>query len=196
MFDIEFWRNFLSNTLATLVGVGIGIPIALWINRRQQKFVESMENIKTENEISVRKKKIVQLVYNELKDNKQLLLQLYETRRAVLLFEEREYEHFYQLRVEHWNALSDGGELEWIHDLELLHAMALAYGSIKVVQETGKAYSTYVLNLSIQHPDPSDWPLYTKTHEKRLYKQMYENIKLALDNVEEALIIIKQGELN
>ncbi|MGD0339934.1 MAG: hypothetical protein ABSB78_14230 [Bacteroidota bacterium] len=33
----EFWSNFLSNSFATLLGVVIGIPIALWVERVLEK---------------------------------------------------------------------------------------------------------------------------------------------------------------
>lgn len=34
-FDLAFWQNFVSNGLATLLGVIVGIPIGLWLDRRR-----------------------------------------------------------------------------------------------------------------------------------------------------------------
>ena len=36
MLTPEFWYNVLSNTIATIIGIVLGIPAALWINRRAE----------------------------------------------------------------------------------------------------------------------------------------------------------------
>ena len=99
-FDTSFWQNFVSNTLATIVGaVILGIPIALWLNKHQEKSSEKE-----------RKKKILSLLREELlinltqlsgwekNDNKRIEVNI------IGPF----------LRNESWKAFSDGGELQWI----------------------------------------------------------------------------------
>lgn len=39
-FDLPFWKDFVSNGLATLIGAVAGIPIALWLNRKVKQRVE------------------------------------------------------------------------------------------------------------------------------------------------------------
>jgi len=73
MFDIEFWKNFLSNALATFIGIILGIPVALWLNRIQQKSSEASEKRKVEMEATGRKKHVLQLIKEELITNKTLL---------------------------------------------------------------------------------------------------------------------------
>jgi len=39
-FDTTFWQSFLSNALATFLGVIIGIPVALWISQYRERKTE------------------------------------------------------------------------------------------------------------------------------------------------------------
>jgi ABC-type spermidine/putrescine transport system permease subunit I len=46
-FNLSFWQNFISSGLATLVGVIIGIPAALWIGRIQERATEKEKKKKS-----------------------------------------------------------------------------------------------------------------------------------------------------
>jgi len=69
MFDLEFWKSFVSGSLATMVGVIIGIPIALWINQIQQRAIEHSEKEKFERETNAKRRKVILLISDELKYN-------------------------------------------------------------------------------------------------------------------------------
>jgi ABC-type spermidine/putrescine transport system permease subunit I len=45
-FDFSFWQNFVSNLLATIIGVALGIPVAFWINRRVGDITEKKKERK------------------------------------------------------------------------------------------------------------------------------------------------------
>ena len=97
-FDIPFWQNFVSNALATIVGaVVLGIPIALWLNRHQEKSSEKEQ-----------KKKILRLLQEELLINFAQLTGWKLTENKLL--EVSVIGPF--LRDESWRAFSDGGELQ------------------------------------------------------------------------------------
>jgi len=192
MFDIEFWKNFLSNTLATFVGVIIGIPTALWINRIQQKSAEADKKRTLATEAKAREAKILQLIKDEMIWNKDLLNRVHESKRDVFFFERREYELSYQLKIELWSTFSDGGELQWIQDINVLHIMAQAYDTLRVVVRAENTYTTFVLNASVQYKDPGNWPQYVQLHEKRLFTRMHESVNFALENIENILSMIDQ----
>ena len=122
---MDFWSNFLSNGLATLLGVAIGIPIALWIS--------NFQNRKTEKE---KKKKILTSLLNELDDCKHELERM--DNKTVLSSEL--YLLSSRLRNELWKTYSDGGELQWIKDIHLLGQIADSYYSIRAIMELSDKY--------------------------------------------------------
>jgi hypothetical protein len=115
-FDFTFWQSFVSNLGATIIGVGLGIPVALLINRWIER--------RTEKE---RKKKILTLLrdelsYNEIEFDRMQNIDILNRESGVLSS---------ILRNELWKAYSDGGELEWIKNVDLLAKIADTYYSIR-----------------------------------------------------------------
>jgi hypothetical protein len=127
--DSQFLDNAMGNWFATVIGVMVGIPIALEINRRQQAAQEKKEREVQGQEETAHKAKILKLVGKELEYNRAALLARQpnkdgETQRKVLVN---------RLKDELWNAFSDGGELQWIKDLELLDYVSTAYYHIRTI---------------------------------------------------------------
>ncbi len=116
MFNQDFYSNFLSNLLATVIGIGFGLPIALWLDRifrsrnEKEKARESFERVK----------KILILLQSELKENQD----------SIDKFHEDVSNYYHPVRVESWNAFSDGGELQWLNDPELLAVLSSTYATI------------------------------------------------------------------
>ncbi len=124
-FEISFWQGFAGNLFATLIGVIVGIPIAFWINNQ----VET----KTEQE---KKAKILKLLSVELSSNRSLLIEWEEDRNSSS--PKKMYGAL--LSDEVWNAFSDGGELQWIKNTELLSLLATSYGEIKRIKYLYESY--------------------------------------------------------
>jgi hypothetical protein len=124
----QFRDDFISNLAATVVGLLVGIPVALELNRRQQASQEVRADEANAKEIAVRKKRILQLLRNELDIDRQLILHRKGTgsggQRGVSLP---------GLKDEVWNAFSDGGELQWLQSPDLLDSIATAYHSIRSI---------------------------------------------------------------
>jgi hypothetical protein len=124
-FDFSFWQSFLSNLLATIIGVGLGIPVALLINR----WVES----KTEKE---RKKKILSVLRVELMENFTVLRGwVNEGKKKVDVLQLTA-----TLKDESWSAFSEGGELEWIKDPYLLSELSDAFSTIRSIKLLADRY--------------------------------------------------------
>jgi hypothetical protein len=131
--------NFLGDALATVIGAIIGIPIALWLGRRQQKEQEERERQAEQRESAERKAKILRLIKRELEHNREHIIE--DEKRN-----ERKEEKGPPIRGfkdELWRAFSDGGELEWITDLDLLHSISQAYHYIRVASELEGLYLQY-----------------------------------------------------
>jgi hypothetical protein len=171
-FDIPFWQNFVSNTLATIVGVVIlGIPIALWLNKHQEKSSEKE-----------RKKKILSLLKEELFTNLTLLSGWEKNDNKQI--EVNIIGPF--LRNESWKAFSDGGELQWIKNPILLSELAQAYSYIRTLQELSDKY----INLFYIAHDEN-----TRTKAIKLLWEMIEKgITETIDMVTSALLAINKEE--
>ena len=137
-FNQDFWRDFVSNGGATLLGAIVGIPIALWISNFQGK--------REENE---RKKKILNLLFQELLTNLGTVSG-WKRRSNNFMIESLDLIVF--LKLEHWDAFSDGGELQWIKNPTLLGTIAEAYNYIRMLREL---CSKYFEALPIQKFDQS-----------------------------------------
>jgi hypothetical protein len=139
-FDISFWQDFVSNSLATFLGAIIGIPIALGLSRHQEKA--------SENE---RKQRLLPLLREELLVN---LTQLSGWNKA----KDKKAEAITIgpfLRDETWQAFSDGGELESIKNPRLISELANAYSYIRLMQQLSERY----LSLLYMTPDEKTHPI-------------------------------------
>jgi uncharacterized membrane-anchored protein YhcB (DUF1043 family) len=68
MTSSEFWLNFASNSLATILGLIIGIPIAFWIERaleKQRNKKQSLQNLEKIEDMLARA--LIQITNVELK---------------------------------------------------------------------------------------------------------------------------------
>jgi hypothetical protein len=172
--DSEFLDNSMGNWFATMTGVIVGIPIALWLSRRQQKEQEKKEQEAREREALVRKTKILRLVKTELEHNRDQLLASKEegvTQRVVFVN---------GLKDELWSAFSDGGELQWIRDLQLLYVISFAYHYIRRVIYLEKIY------MEVKHfpGPPSSYPI---TPGEDLIRGLIDFDPVVLQSIEQAL---------
>lgn len=126
LFDFLFLKSFLSEFLATVIGAGLGVGGAIWLNRRQEK-----RNILRERQEEFeRKRKILQMIRMELNDNYLNIADVtsddFGDKEMVILGAE--------MKDEAWRALSDGGELQWIKDPLLISNIAWTYSKIRYVK--------------------------------------------------------------
>jgi len=123
---VNFFDTFLSNLLATIVGVGLGIPAALWINRQIESRTEK-----------VRKEKILKVLLDELKENS-VILETWKGKDHDFSKKPSVMEGILPLYVslytESWDAFSNGGELEWINDPVLLNILATSYNRVSAIR--------------------------------------------------------------
>ena len=155
--DAQFRDDFISNLAATVIGLLVGIPVALELNRRQQASEEARAEQTRAKEISARKARILQLLRNELDINRQLILHRKGSgpsgKRAVLLP---------GLKDEVWRAFSDGGELQWLQSPDLLDSIATAYHSVRSIIYLEERYfeATHFPGMQVQQTKyPRDYIL-------------------------------------
>lgn len=162
-FDLSFWQDFLSNGLATLLGVIVGIPVALWISGYQERKIERE-----------RKEKILISLWEELRYDR-LVLNEWKQRKDTSDLGEYLCS---QLRTEAWRAFSDGGELEWVKDPILLNYLAQCYFCLRKVTFLSEKWLGDRL-----------LPSYTGHYvvRKILLDRLRNSVDLALESLEETI---------
>lgn len=123
----DFAPNFASDFLATLIAVVIGIPVALWIAKYQD-----------ERETERQQAKILNRLREELLWNRRYIKSAEEHRQEIAA------DSFIGLRpkYENWKAISDGGELRWIKDVDLLVKVSDAYYALRHLEGVTKDYAS------------------------------------------------------
>jgi hypothetical protein len=182
-YDVNFWQNAVSNFIATLLGLFFGVPIALWINDIQQKAIKRDEYEKEEKEAKRRKQKILNLLKRELSDN----YDLFSAFEPEIGYTEQSFNALFHIahaaKDEVWIALSDGGEIQWIDDVDLLSTLAWTYFSIKKVRTSGKSLLQFTF---------FDMPQSGKVISEFLQKQFETDIRHANINLQVALEVIEK----
>lgn len=125
-FDFTFWQNAVSNGLATLIGVILGIPAALWLNNLGERSTEKEH-----------KKKILHLLRIEIRLNYDYVNAWHD---KVGLQKQLAMQISDFLKDESWRAFSDGGEIQWIKDPTLLSELSDAYYEVRVLSTLSKKY--------------------------------------------------------
>ena len=170
--DPSFRNNAMGNWFATMIGAFIGFLSAFEISRQQQK---KEEQTKEKEELN-HKVKILTLIKNELVANLEELTNRQPsaeegTNRKVIVP---------GLRDELWNAFSDGGELQWIRDAELLDVISTAYHYIRGIIYLEERYfeATHFPGMMIQQEEyPKD----------RILRYLTGNDPAAIENIKEAI---------
>src|SRR5208283_945824 len=111
------FSQFFSDVLATVIGAGLALWGAIWLDRRTHLRDETTRN----QEKHDRAIKVLSLILEELQFNL----------AALKVIDENIASTYQQLKIESWQAFSDGGELKPIDDPVLLNAISNAYANIK-----------------------------------------------------------------
>jgi hypothetical protein len=116
----------MANLLATIVGIAIGLPVALWVDRLGRKKDEET----TKMEAKRRAHKLLTLLEVELNNNCEMMNK----------FHKDVSNNFYPVSDETWKALSEGGEIECLEDPEIVYEISKAYARIGQFEYLFKKY--------------------------------------------------------
>lgn len=125
-FEVVTLREaFLANLAATAVGIVVGIPVALEINRSQIASQEERAKVERERIEAAIEREVLGLLQEELAINKAHLAAVAATesgKRQIMLPGPK---------FELWTAFSDSGELNAIRDPKVIAAISHAYHYIR-----------------------------------------------------------------
>jgi len=182
---LNFWSDFLANFIATLLGAVIGVPLALWVNRIQQEHIEKKDDENRRKLAESRKQQIVDALEVELTYNKSLFSKFVPQEA----YNEDTFDMFFQTaskgRTDVWRAFSNGGELRWIDDHELIINLASAYHSIVQVGITGRS----LVESSFKSDQKAG-----RVITEQLQRQFEVDVKQALTWIDDALRWMKHRQ--
>jgi len=118
-YDTGIGEDFTSNSLATILGIALGVPIGL-----------AVADYQGQRALSERRNKVLGLLRGELLTN--IVSLAGWGRHSPKELEVMTFSDF--LRDDLWVAFSDSGELECIRDPKLLGAIANAYSSTRMAK--------------------------------------------------------------
>ena len=120
--ESSYWQGTMGNWLATIVGVVVGLPIALWLNAAfESKATERQKKVQN-NEAAERAKRTTLALRQELENAIPVLEALSVSQVAQI-----------HISIARWSSASTSGETQWLAGPELVQALAAAYESIGVV---------------------------------------------------------------
>lgn len=117
-FDRDFWQGFVSNGMATLLGVALGIPIGLFLDKLSQH-ARKKERRKNER-----------YLLENIKEELGWALKRAAQRNSTLGDFGRD-----KFKNNFWTAACNGGLISNINALNLLNEIASAYFAIEIVME-------------------------------------------------------------
>jgi len=120
LFDAAFRQDLLTNALATMLGVIIGIPAALWLARIQER-----------RQAHTSAERMLALLGRELDHN---LAAIDNWRNSPTRYDDTAT-LVASRKDELWRAISDGGELQWLRDLDVLDSFSPVYLRVRSVRE-------------------------------------------------------------
>jgi hypothetical protein len=166
---MDFWSQFWPQLIATLIGVGFGIPAGVWLNHLIERRTQKRKV-----------QKIKDLVVAELSTNTQYLIEWKDNKNKGDIESGTLANH---LHVETWRAFSEGGELEWIEDFRLRDSLSSAYHHTRIVQDySRKYYDLTITRGSSRHV----------THAINIL----ERLETAVDNAIESIRDVRQNLLD
>ena len=111
------FSQFFSDVLSTVIGVGLALWGAIWLDRRTRARNEVASKLNKQ----ARAKKILSLILKELQFNLEALKMINENIASTYQY----------VKAETWQALSDGGELQSIDDPDLISSISDAYANTR-----------------------------------------------------------------
>lgn len=115
----SFREAFLSNFMSTVAGVAVGVPVAVWLALRETRQAQAAAARAELRVAAARRRDVLRALKKELTENLETLAERTANPERTLAIP--------FLQDEVWAAMSDGGELRWIEDPDLLRQLARSY---------------------------------------------------------------------
>ncbi len=137
-FDLSFWKDFVANGSATVLGLVLGIPFGLFLSRRSQALAEASGKRRDLELAATRRRQVLTSLATELNANLSAIEGLSDffwniDFRDNLDDHADAYLRKGLLRTATWEAFSDGGLLRWIEDPRALDTLSQVYHTVRTL---------------------------------------------------------------
>ena len=174
--DLNYWDDAIGNWLATMLGIIVGVPVALQIERWRA----SREEQKRVAEARDRAKAVLSLIADELRDNAARL-------RVAQSLEDKDSLPLSPFKNDVWEALCDSGEIKWIDNPLLLGEIASTYYLIGVVLSIEeKCYQT-LRGINVTYSDGTSASQRLLEDARKFDVEMEKSISRVLEAIKDAI---------
>ena len=169
--ELQYWDGAVGNWLATLLGIIVGVPVALHLERQRAARAAEMEAL-TEGNV---RKSVLNVLRTELREVlRQLSLRVNMTDSVPIE----------PLRDSSWEALRAAGSLRYLTQPTLIESISGAYRWIAILNELEASVRRAVYGINVQFPDGQNAAMKLMAHSKESHSALSQAVFSALAAIE------------
>jgi hypothetical protein len=172
--EVQFWDGAVGNLLATLLGVIVGVPVALHLERRRQEH----ETAVSATAASRSTKTVVELLLKELQAVEGQMHFRIDGAESVPIE---------PLKVSTWETMRQSGHLSQISDARMLDLVSTAYHHIEVLRSLERATVGAIYGVNVIFQDGKNASTKLHEHSQRTYAAVTYAVQQAIDTLSSAL---------
>lgn len=135
-----YWDGAIGNWLATLLGIIVGAPVALFMERKRE---DSVLKTKKEEEKNILKS-ILTLIDKKLSENQEMISSRLQLEGEIMTM---------PVKISNWEALKASGDLRYLSNQNLLGIISDTYRMIELVLETEKQIYKTIYGVNVIFSD-------------------------------------------
>lgn len=176
--DLAYWDGAVGNWLATLLGIVVGVPVALLLERNRAKSEQAARN-RVEQQT---RRDVLTLLHSELVDARQSI-----TYRMTL----GTPDPVEPLKTSTWDAMKATANLRHVSEPSLIGPLSEAYRLIHVLAQIETVLYRTEYGVNVQFPDGERASTKITRHAAAFYAPTIEAIDRVLTTVAAALEVTK-----
>ena len=167
-----FWDGAVGNLLATILGIVIGIPVALHLERKRQdtdlRAKDAITKASAQN-VAVLLRRELQHVGNQM----------------LIRNGEENAIHMEPLRTSTWDAMRESGQLSLIANADLIDKVSVAYHQIAVLRDFERLTVGAIYGINVHFPDGENASTKLFKHSRATHSGVNQSIAAALSALAE-----------
>lgn len=166
--DLQYWDGAVGNLLATLLGIIVGVPVALHLERQRAAKVDALI------EVNIRES-VLTVLRTELREvHMQLAIRTDSTDSVPIE----------PLQDSSWQALRAAGSLRYLSRPTLIESVSGAYRWLGILNEVEASVRRAVYGINVKFPDGQNASMKLEAHSKELHRPLSQAVFRALAAIE------------
>lgn len=175
---VEYWDGAVGNWLATLLGIIVGIPVALSLERNRER-AENEAKARVERQMRL---DVLALLKRELAEAERSIVHRMSLGSSVPVE---------PLKVSSWEAMKATGNLKYVSEPSLIEPISDAYRLIQVLAQEEFVLHRTVFGVNVQFPDGENAAVKIMRNLTAFQAPSVALIRTALSAIEAALAATK-----